>query len=323
MRKQLKDASVMIVGGAGFIASHLADRLLDDGVQKLVLFDNLFLGKLENIASATQRGAVFIKGDACNREELRAAIETYEVNVIFDLATKPLVYSFDDPYDAFMVNVEITGNLLELQRQNLFETLCHYSSSEVYGTAVYEPMDEQHPYNPTTTYAGGKAAADIMLKTWVSMFDLDAFIVRPFNNYGPRQNPDGPYAAVIPLTIRRILRGEEPEVHGSGEQSRDFIFVGDTVDATVRLYDVLGSGEEANISAEGTISINSLMDKICEAMGYDGEIVRKDRRKADVDCHAGTNAYLKTIIDFSPTDIVSGLKRTADYYREIYLDTTD
>jgi UDP-glucose 4-epimerase len=307
----------MIVGGAGFIASHLADRLLDEGVQTLVLFDNLFMGRLENIASATGRGAVFVKGDACRRDELREAIEAHGVNVVFDLATKPLVYSFDDPYDAFMVNVEITGNLLELQRQGLFATLCHYSSSEVYGTAVYEPMDEQHPHNPTTTYAGGKAAADVMLKTWVSMFGLDAFIVRPFNNYGPRQNPDGPYAAVIPISIRRILQGESPEVHGSGEQSRDFVFVKDTVDATVQLYGVLKAGEEANISAEGNISINELMDRICEATGYGGEVVRKARRRADVDCHAGTNAYLKTIIDFDPTDIVSGLRQTADYYRDL------
>jgi UDP-glucose 4-epimerase len=323
VRKQLKESNVLIVGGAGFISSHLADRLLDEGVPRLVLFDNLFMGKRENIATALKRGAIFVEDDAVKRESLREVITKYSIDVVFDLATKPLVYSFDDPYDAFMVNVVITGNLLELQRQGLFETLCHYSSSEVYGTAVYEPMDERHPYNPTTTYAGGKAAADTMLKTWVSMFGLDAFIVRPFNNYGPRQNPDGPYAAVIPINIRRILQGEKPEIHGSGEQSRDFVFVKDTVDATVQLYDVLKPGEEVNVSAEGNISINNLMNKICEAAGYDGEIVRKDRRRADVDCHAGTNAYLKTIIDFNPTDIDSGLQQAFDYYKEIYLDTTD
>lgn len=106
-------------------------------------------------------------------------------------------------------------------------------------------MDEKHPINPTTTYAAGKAAADIAVRSWVDMFDLDAFIVRPFNNYGPRQNYKGYLAGVIPITAYRIIN---PEIHGTGLQSRDFIFVLDTIDAIIKLYPLMQKADSINIS---------------------------------------------------------------------------
>ncbi|MBL8121030.1 MAG: NAD-dependent epimerase/dehydratase family protein, partial [Anaerolineae bacterium] len=152
--------------------------------------------------------------------------------------------------NAFATNATGVLNLLELQRAGRFKTLCHFSTSEVYGTAVYEPMDEQHPRNPTTTYAAGKAAADMAVESYVRMFDVDAFIVRPFNNYGPRQNHKGMLAGIIPLTAWRLLNGIAPEIHGTGQQSRDFIYVSDTVDAVVKLYDVTNAQKNLMASFE-------------------------------------------------------------------------
>ena len=148
------------------------------------------------------------------------------------------------------------------------------------------------------------------------MCDLDAFIVRPFNNYGPRQNWEQPLASVIPLTVRRIMNGEPPEIQGSGKQSRDLIYVTDTVDATLRLFDVMQPGQEVNISADGSVSIEALVSKIAQFMHYEGDVVRTERRKADVDCHNATNALCKSLIDLNIRSIDVGLEETIEWYRE-------
>jgi len=314
-RTAIKGANALVTGGAGFIGSHLADRLIAEGAGRVVVVDNLFLGSVDNLTDALKRGAVFIEDDAEVPGTLESIIKDYGINIVFNCATKALNYSFIDPLDAYMTNVNIMAILLELQRAEKFKTLCHFSSSEVYGTAVYEPMDERHPMNPTTTYAAGKAAADIMLFSYVQQYGLDAFIMRPFNNYGPRQNFKGPLAGVIPTTARRIIAGEPPEIYGTGTQSRDFIYVLDTIGAVIKLYGKLEPGEAVNISANDQISISEVVACVCEEMGYTGEIVRREARTADVYCHNASNEKMKSLIDVSPTPFRDGLKETLLWYR--------
>ncbi|UOQ94526.1 NAD-dependent epimerase/dehydratase family protein [Halobacillus shinanisalinarum] len=213
-RPSLVNSTILIIGGAGFIGSHLVDKLLKEGAAQIIIVDNLFVGKKENIEHALKKGAILHVDDAENQEALNYIMEKYDIDIVFNCATKALNYSFINPSNAFLTNVLVLKNLLELQRKNAFQTLCHFSSSEAYGSAQYEPMDEKHPLVPTTTYAAGKAAADLMLQSYVRMFDLDAFLVRPFNNYGPRQNFEGALAGVIPLTIKKILEKDAPEIHG-------------------------------------------------------------------------------------------------------------
>jgi len=315
-RAKIKRAKILVTGGAGFIGSHLVDRLGKEGAEKVVIVDNLFLGRLENLNDAISCGATFIRDDAEIPGALEYIIKDHDIDIVINCATKALNYSFINPLNAYMTNVNIMAILLELQRAGKFKTLCHFSSSEVYGSAMYEPMDESHPMNPTTAYAAGKAAADIMLFSYVHQYGLDAFIMRPFNNYGPRQNFKGPLAGVIPITASRILSGEKPEIHGTGEQSRDFIFVHDTVDAVVKLYDILPSGEAVNISASGQITINELVTCIAKEMDYTGEIIRKEARTADVFCHNADNEKMKRLIEFVPTPLQEGLKETLIWYRE-------
>lgn len=316
MRKPINESKVLVTGGAGFIGSHLVDALLNARAQEVVIIDNMFLGRRSNLEEALELGAILYEEDAEDEEVLSNLVNRHQIDTVFNLATKALNYSFIDPQDAFLTNVVVLGNLLELQRKGTYQTLCHFSSSEVYGTACYEPMDEMHPYNPTTTYAGGKAAADIMLKTWVQMFDLDAFIIRPFNNYGPRQNWLPPLAGIIPLTISRILKGEMPEIHGTGCQSRDFIYVKDTVDATLKLYPVMQQGREVNVSAMGSIKMNDLVSRISQQMDYTGEVLYKERRTADVNCHNATNALCRSLIDYNTRGIDEGLQETIVWYKE-------
>lgn len=316
MRTPIEGSNILITGGAGFIGSHLADALLVAGAKTVILLDNLFCGSENNIKDAVQNGAVFLKEDAEIDGVLEYVIKDYKIDIVFNCATKALNYSFINPSNAFMTNVIVIKHLLELLRKGAYKTLCHFSSSEVYGSAVYEPMDEKHPYFATTTYAAGKAAADTMLFSYVKQYDFDAFIVRPFNNYGPRQNYIGPLAGVIPLTAFRIMQGIPPEIHGSGNQSRDFIFVEDTVSAILKLYDKMQKGDVVNISTNGQITIASLINKIAKYMDYNGEILQKEGRSADVFCHNASNAKLKSMIDFAPTPFDEGLKTTIDWYKE-------
>jgi UDP-glucose 4-epimerase len=316
MRPHIQGSSILITGGAGFIGSHLADRLLKEGAKQVVVVDNLFLGKRENLSDALKMGAKLYVDDGEFFDSLSYIMEAHNTDIVFNLATKALNYSFVNPRNAFMTNVNVMANLLELQRAGRFSTLCHFSSSEVYGTAVYEPMDEKHPKNPTTTYAGGKAAADLMLETYVRMFQLDAFILRPFNNYGPRQNWEGPLAGIIPVTAKRILEGGKPEIHGTGKQSRDFILVTDTVEATVGLYGVMKAGESCNIATNGQIQMGELIEKICGMMGYQGEILSMPARGSDVLCHHASNEKLKSLIPFSPTPFDQGLRDTLAWYQK-------
>ena len=319
LRPPLAGQTVLVTGGAGFIGSHLVDRLLRDGAKQVVIVDNLFLGSEMNIADALARGrAVFYRDDAELATSLGFIFSEHAIDTVFNCATKALNYSFQNPHNAFATNVTVALNLLELQRQGRFRTLCHFSTSEVYGTAVYEPMDEAHPRNPTTTYAAGKAAADLAVESYVRMFGVDAFIVRPFNNYGPRQNHSGPLAGVIPITAKRILSGGKPEIHGDGQQSRDFIFVDDTVDAVVKLYSALAAGESVNISTDNQIAIADLIQTIAEALGYRGDIARGPARPADVLCHNASNNKVRELIDYSLTPFDVGLERTLAHYKHLF-----
>ena len=316
MRPSIRGSSVLVTGGAGFIGSHLVDRLIREGARKVVVIDNLFLGCEENLSDALRQGAVLYKDDAEIATSLEYIFERHDFDIVFNAATKALNYSFVNPANAFGTNVNVVLNLLELQRRKAFTTLCHFSTSEVYGTAVYEPMDEKHPVNPTTTYAAGKAAADLAVQSYVRMFDLDAYIVRPFNNYGPRQNYMGYLAGVIPITAWRILNGMPPEIHGTGDQTRDFIYVLDTVDAIVNLYGKLAPGDNVNISTEGQIAIRDVIRQVADGMGYRGEILRKEARKSDVECHNAGNAKIRSLIDYRLTPFAMGLRETLAWYRE-------
>lgn len=313
--RDIAGKTVLVTGGAGFIGSHLVDRLLAEGAAHVAVIDNMFLGSEDNLTDAQATGRLsFYKDDAEFTTSLDYIFQRHPIDVVFNCATKALNYSFMNPANAFGTNVTVALNLLELQRHGAFKTLCHFSTSEVYGSAVYEPMDEKHPRNPTTTYAAGKAAADLAVESFVHMFALDAFIVRPFNNYGPRQNHKGLLAGVIPITAWRILNNGIPEIHGDGRQSRDFIHVRDTVDAVVKLFRVLPAGESVNISTDNQVTIGDLVTRIAAILGYQGEMLRKPARAADVLCHNASNQKVHSLIDYSLTDFDTGLRETLDWY---------
>lgn len=317
MRPNIVNSTVLVTGGAGFIGSHLVDRLVREGAKEVIVVDSMFLGSEENLKNAFKNGVKLYKDDCEIYTSLEYIFEQHDIDIVFNCATKPINYTFLNPANGFNCNTNIIINLLELQRKKAFKTLVHFSTSEVFGTAVYEPMDEAHPLNPKTTYAAGKVGADKAVQAWVDSFDLDVIIVRPFNNYGPRQNYRPPLAGVIPITVYNILNGKNPEIWGSGNQSRDFIFVDDTVDAILKVYDKLKPAESVNISTDGQITIRDVVENICDLMAFDkNKILYKEARKADVECHNASNKKIKSLIDYQLTSFDQGLEKTVKWYKD-------
>lgn len=315
----IRNKNVLVTGGAGFIGSHLCDALLQSGAGKVVCVDNFFLGKMENIADAQQHANfILYRDDARHFGVLQSIMEREQIEVVFNMATIALNYSFFNPFDAYMVNVSIANTLLELLKIGAYKTLIHTSSSEAYGTAQYSPMDENHPTDPTTPYAAGKAAADLMVHSFAKVLGLDISIVRPFNNYGPRQNAEGPLAGIIPVTAKRIKNGGKPIIKGDGEQTRDFIFVGDTVRGLLLAYEKEASrGTIINLGSGKDISMNSLLKMICEYMGYRGEWEHHEGRTSDVRKLCADITRAREVLGFEPqTSFEEGIKTTLDWYRE-------
>ena len=316
----IKGKNVLVTGGAGFIGSHLCDKLLLEGANKVVCIDNFFLGKMENIADAlTHDNFILYRDDARQFGVMQSVMEKEDVEVVFNMATIALNYSFFNPFDAYMVNVEIANTLLELLKVGTYKTLIHTSSSEAYGTAQYSPMDENHPTDPTTPYAAGKAAADMMVHSFAKVLDLDISIIRPFNNYGPRQNAEGPLAGIIPVTAKRLKNGGMPVVNGDGEQTRDFIYVKDTVRGLILAYEKKESrGMIINLGSGIDITMNSLLQGICEYMGYHGEWEHKEERTSDVKKLCANIDRAKKVLGFEPQmSFENGIKETLDWYIKI------
>jgi UDP-glucose 4-epimerase len=315
---RLAGATALVTGGAGFIGSHLVDHLIDRGAAKVVVVDTLWLGRESHLATARARrpDLEFLKADATDQAMMRSIVDRARIDVVFNLATKPLGYSFTDPRGAYMTSVDIAATLAELLRAGAFGRLVHYSTSEIYGDAQTVPMTEEHPTRPTTPYAAGKLAADLLLQSWVELFAIPVLTIRPFNNYGPRQN-DGDYGAVIPVTMRRIAAGLPPILEGTGEQTRDFTFVRDTVRLTADLCECEDAwGQTLNVACGSEVKIRDLIEAICRAMGYTGGFEQHPPRPGDHRRHHAATARARQFVPFGDlTSIDAGIAETVAWYR--------
>lgn len=310
---------VVITGGAGFIGSHLVDALIAAGASRVAVVDNFFLGKEQNLADASKHPDILkvYREDAAELTAMQAVMDAEKPDLVFNLATKALLYSFFNPAGACRVNLDIAIALGELLRSGSYGKLIHLSSSEVYGTARRVPMDEEHPLLAETSYAAGKAAGDLLLASYVKMFGLDIGTIRPFNNYGPRQN-DGALAAIIPLTVRKIRLGGRPMIQGDGLQTRDFIYVRDTVAAILALgLDDRLKGQTVNLGSGQETTIKEIIELICDCLGYQGEIDYAPARPADVRRHwAGIDKAKALIGEPSTTPLAEGIRNTVCWYLE-------
>ncbi len=315
----VKNKSVLVTGGAGFIGSHLVDRLIKEEPENLVVVDNLFLGKEANLEEARENypNLKIYNQDASDYETMSEIMKNEGTEVVFNLAVIPLPASLTKPRWAFEQNVNITLTICELARNDYFDTLIHFSSSEAYGTSEYAPMDEKHPLNGTTPYAASKAASDQLVYSYCKTFGIEAAIIRPFNNYGPRQN-EGSYAGVVPLTIKRILNNEAPVIYGDGKQTRDYLYVTDTANAAIDVYNSNSTRNNVlNIASGKEILIETLIKLIGKYLNSDKPIIYEQERPGDVRRHIANISLAEDLIGFKPTvSSEEGLKLTVDWYME-------
>jgi UDP-glucose 4-epimerase len=317
--QRLAGKSVLVLGGAGFIGSHLVDRIIAEEPSRISVVDNLFLGRLENLAHAIAEfpSLVFEQADGTDLDAMAALMRRERVDVVFNLAVVPLPASLERPRWCVEQNIELAMVPAELQRQGLFETLVHFSSSEAYGSAAYIPMDEAHPPIPSTPYAASKGGGDQIVLSYQHTFGTDVAIIRPFNNYGPRQNA-GSYAGIIPIVINRARAGLPVEIFGDGEQTRDYIFVRDTADAAIRLYgEPRARSRIVNVASGREVTINTLVAMLLEALGSDVPVVHGEARPGDVRRHQASIALARELFGFEPrTSLRDGIAETVSWYLE-------
>lgn len=316
----VKNKRILVTGGAGFIGSHLVDRLIDDEPESIVVATNYFLGKKENLENALQifENLEIKVIDVSNYDQLEAAMLEDSFDVVFNLAVIPLPTSLEKPEFTFQSNETMTLNLCRLARNDVYESLMHFSSSEAYGSAQYVPMDENHPLLPCTPYAASKAATDLLVMSYHNTFGIDVSIIRPFNQYGPRQNW-GRYAGLIPLTIKKILNNEELVIFGDGLQTRDYLYVTETADAAVSIYNTQATrGKIVNIASGNEITINDIVRLISSYFNYDRAVVHVEPRLGDVKRHFADISLAKSLINFEPNiDMEKGINMTCNWYEHV------
>lgn len=225
---------VVVVGGAGLIGSHVVDRLTQEDVGEIVVYDNFTRGTMGNLEEALRdpRVKVFeLGGDILHTDLLAKALE--KADTVFHLAALWLLHCHEFPQSAFEVNIRGMFNVLEACRQQRVRRLVYSSSASVYGDAVRIPMTEDHPYMNTTFYGACKIADEHMARAYHHRYGLDTIGLRYMNIYGPRQDYRGTYVAVVMKILDRIDRGLPPVVYGDGSQSYDFIYVADAADCNV------------------------------------------------------------------------------------------
>ena len=310
--------SVLVLGGAGFIGSHLVERLVKEEPSSLAVLDDFSLGRPSNLEPA-ERDFPQLRvydADASDYDSVKRIVNSSKVDIVFNFAVIPLPASLERPRWAIETNIDVTTVACEIGRKGLIETLVHCSSSEVYGTAQYVPMDESHPLMPLTPYAASKAASDHIVLSYASTFGLDAVVVRPFNNYGPRQNEEM-HSGIIPKVIQRILDEKIVEIHGDGEQTRDYIYVTETVDGVVRAYEEATTrGRAINLASGQEVAINRLVRTIVDLLGAANvEIRHVAPRPGDVRRHCGATGQAEKLIGFFPQmGLRDGLAQTVKWY---------
>jgi NAD dependent epimerase/dehydratase len=312
----MKKVTVLVTGADGFIGSHLVEMLHFKGYQVRALsqynsFNNW--GWLEDINCKDK--IEILTGDI--RDPHYCKKITKGVDIVFHLAALIAIpYSYIAPDSYVDTNIKGTLNICQAAKENGNMRVIHVSTSEVYGTAQYVPIDEKHPMQPQSPYSASKIAADAMAMSFYNAFDLPVSIARPFNTYGPRQSA----RAVIPTIITQIASGMKEIKLGDTSPTRDFNYVEDTCRGLLAIAEsTLTIGETINIGSNSEISVKDTLNIIKDLMGSDVYFVSEDDRlrpeKSEVFRLWCDNSKIKKLTDFSPeTNIKQGLERTIEWF---------
>jgi len=307
---------VLVTGGAGFIGSNLVDALVAQSADDIIVLDDFSSGSRANVAHHSERDRIRIV-EADIRDAHRVRDSMRGVDVVYHLAVQCLRVSIGDQHLVHSVNATGTLNLLIAAREAGVSRFVYCSSSEVYGTALRAPMDEEHPLVPTTPYGASKLAGEAYARSFQLTYGLPVVVVRPFNTYGAREHFEGAYGEVIPKFTVRALNGAPLVVFGDGEQTRDFTEVQDTVRGIIlAATSDAAVGGVVNIARGEEVSVNEIARLVLEAVGGGGTIQHADPRPGDVRRHFADTRKARELLGFEArTGIREGIGRYVEWLR--------
>ncbi len=312
-------SSYLVTGGAGFIGSHIVTRLREEGHRVRVL-DNFSSGKKENLSAVAGPGLEVLEGDICNRKACDEACAGMDY-VIHEAALRSVPKSLDDPYSYNRVNIDGTLNLFYAAKAAGVKQVSFASSSSIYGEATVFPQQETNLPALISPYALSKLAGEYYGYIFTKNFGLSVASLRYFNVFGERQSLEDEYAVVIPKFINCMLKGERPPVHGDGNQSRDFTYVANVVNATILAARTpAAAGLFFNVGCGKENSILELVASLNRILGTKLEPLFTPLRPGDVPRTLADISRAQKILGYQPgIDFESGLRRAVDYFKKVWM----
>ena len=320
--KDISNSNFLVTGGAGFIGGHIAEYLLKNGATKVRVLDNMVNGFESNIDVLRQyNNFEFLQGDIRNAEICNQACEGIDY-VSHQAALGSVPRSMKEP--AYFSEVNITGfvNILKAAVDKNVKQLVYASSSSVYGDEQTLPKNEDKIGNALSPYAVTKRTNELFAKVFANAYGLKLMGFRYFNIFGPRQDPDGPYAAVIPLFVKGIMKQTPVYINGDGEQTRDFTFVDNAVQVNVKgmLTDNPEAFDKAyNVAVGERFSVNYLYNACQEHLGSDFEATYREPRAGDIRDSLADISLAQKLLGYQPTKkFEDGLTETIEFFKELY-----
>jgi UDP-glucose 4-epimerase len=309
--------TTLVTGGAGFIGSELV-RQLDARPGRVAIVDTLANGKLENVRDVLSDRVTLARIDVRDVEALRPLLR--DTRTVYHLACLGVRHSVHSPYENHEVNATATLRLLAACRDAGVERFVYVSSSEVYGTARWVPMTEEHPTYPCTVYGASKLAGECYTRAYFRTYGYPAVVVRPFNTYGPRSHHEGDSGEVIPKFLLRCLAGKPMIVFGDGTQTRDFTYVADTAAGILLAGESDAAiGETINLGSGREIAINDLARTVADVAGRPGAAVQHEApRPGDVLRLCADTAAARAKLGYEPrVSLAEGLRRLLNWYEAL------
>jgi UDP-glucose 4-epimerase len=306
----------LVTGGAGFIGSHIAEALVARG-DKVRVLDSLITGNPANMASFRDR-IEFFEADLVDAKAVAAAVEGVEC-VFHHAALASVPWSVERPLDTNAACVTGTVTLLDAARRAGVRRVVYAASSAAYGNRPTSSKRETDLPAPISPYGAAKLAAEYYCQAFTATYGFETVALRYFNVFGPRQDPKSPYSAVIPLFITAMLAGRQPVVYGDGGQSRDFVFVGDVVQANLLAADApAASGHVLNVATGRSVDLLTLIEILNRLLGTKVQPKHDPPRPGDVRESQADILQARTLLGYEPqVSFEEGLRRSIDYYRSI------
>lgn len=315
-----KNPKILVTGADGFIGSHLTEYLVDNGYQvRAFCYYNSFnsWGWLDSLPDSTLERIEIFTGDIRDPNGVRTAMK--DIDIVFHLAALIAIpFSYHSPDSYVDTNIKGTLNVLQAARDCRVKRVLVTSTSEVYGTAQYVPIDEKHPRQPQSPYSASKIGADCMAESFYRSFDLPVTIVRPFNTYGPRQSA----RAIIPTIITQLLSGKTEISLGDLRPTRDLLYVLDTVKGFVEIARSEKTiGEDVNIATNSEISMKNLVNLIRDEINPDAKVITDDERlrpeRSEVFRLFGSNSKISEMTSWVPEyNLKQGIRETITWFSD-------